>query len=230
MELFAPSDVQQPLSANTARTGSVHRHHVATGQRSLDPSRVATLKLLSKASSAARTVAQQSPARSRRRFITSPRRPFRSRHSLWLPTTAPNGSRLPCRAGLGGNSPSPVWTFAQITAPALARVLLRPHSQSPGHDTCASRRAPPRNTKGSSSISDKCRIDSQVARRFSRRVVWVCLRLSPPAAFALVADGASDFSGSNVEAPGYPSQTTVRSLAIGPRDGLDPLSDRRLDT
>lgn len=35
-------------------------------------------------------------------------------------------------AQAAGTLPAPVWTFAQTTAPALARVLLRPHSQSPG--------------------------------------------------------------------------------------------------
>lgn len=63
--------------------------------------------------------------------LHNPRRLFRRRHSLRLPAEAPNGSRLPCRAGTG-IAPRPVWTFAQNTAPTLAGLLLEPHSQSEG--------------------------------------------------------------------------------------------------
>lgn len=75
--------------------------------------------------------------------LHNPRRLFRRRHSLRLPAEAPNGSRLPCRAGTG-IAPRPVWTFAQNTAPTLAGLLLEPHSQSEGlaaHE--AARREPP---------------------------------------------------------------------------------------
>ena len=63
--------------------------------------------------------------------LHNPRRLFRRRHLLRLPAEAPNRSRLPCRAGTG-IAPRPVWTFAQNTAPTLARLLLEPHSQSEG--------------------------------------------------------------------------------------------------
>ena len=67
--------------------------------------------------------------------LHNPRRLFRCRHSLRLPAEAPNGSRLPCRAGRG-MAPRPVWTCAQNTAPTLAGLLLEPHSQSEGLAAC----------------------------------------------------------------------------------------------
>lgn len=58
--------------------------------------------------------------------------PFVLGYSPWLPARAPNGSRLPCRAGVGARCPPPVWTFAQTTATALAVVLLRPPGRASG--------------------------------------------------------------------------------------------------
>ncbi len=128
----APSDVRKPRPADATQTGSVHRHHVATGERPLGRSRVATSKLLSKGGARRLTIADERPARCRRGLDMNPRRPFRS----WriAPVTSRSAKRvataLPRRRQ--GQLPSHVWTFAQNTAPALAGVLLRPHSQSPG--------------------------------------------------------------------------------------------------
>lgn len=122
----------KPLPVNSAHTGSVHRHHVATGQRSLDLSRVATSKLLSKASA---PPGNKPPGRASahcRRELRSPRQPFRSWHVALVTSQSAKrvATALPRRCR--GVLPSPVWTFAQNTAPALAGVLLRPHSQSSG--------------------------------------------------------------------------------------------------
>lgn len=111
--------------------GSVHRHHVATGQRSLDLSRVATSKLLSKASDPPGVSARQG-VRTLSSRVVARVGPFVLGYLPWLPAKAPNGSRLPCRAGFGDVRPLTCLDLRPDHRPGSRRVLLKPHSQSPG--------------------------------------------------------------------------------------------------
>jgi hypothetical protein len=184
----------QPSPVNATCTGSVHRHHVAIGQRSLDLSRMATPMLLSKASVLPGQIAKQDHGTLSSRAY-SPRRPFRS----WLRAlvTSQSAKRVATALPRKLLPESPLSSLSEPSLgspPRLSPEFYLGHTPSPlvSRHSCRLAGTTPR-TRGPSPISDRRRIDSQVARRFSRQVVRVCLRLSPRAAFALVPCGDARF-------------------------------------
>ncbi len=153
----------------------------------------------------------------------NPRRSFRRR--LHATVTSRSTERvttaLPCRSR--EPFPNPVQTFARNTAPALAGLLLGPHSQSTGRTALAARREPPRFSRGPSPISDTHRVGSQVARLSSSRAIAVPQRgtneeatawpLSQPVAFRSGTARCRSVSASRTWKHRLTFLTPVRSLA-----------------